>query len=344
MLKKINPDQIITDGLQARAQVNTDAVNEYADFMKAGGVFPPLSVVSDGKTYWMADGFHRLAACRKIGLKLVSCEVSTGTRVDALRMALGANQAHGLRRTNADKTNAVLMAYEHRQELGWPDVPSAGFIAEKVGVSDHFAADQLRSVRSWADATARTGSDGKTRSLPPTRPPARPPAPPVQTPPPCHEEGPDGDNSEPVRRPPPPQPPRPTTPPPVPYPPAKPPAKEKVRDEIGRVIPDHCLELWNRRQEAQDLITMASRIRTEVEGGYDDKDPLFAELNWNTTKSYVDSLYKSLTVIKPYAVCPFCQGVGCKACGSRGLVSKFYFENMCPSELREAAKAEAKRV
>lgn len=114
--------QIRTDGgTQMRAGLNSETVNEYAEFLNqqvrvSEWPFPPVVVYHDGADYWLADGFHRLAALRKAYhwsetnqniTHTIPAEVRPGTRRDAILHAAQANAIHGLRRTNADKRRAV---------------------------------------------------------------------------------------------------------------------------------------------------------------------------------------------------------------------------------------------
>ena len=60
---KLKPSQIRQDGgTQPRAEIWQDVVDDYAEQMTAGATFPPIVVFYDGTHYWLADGFHRLAA------------------------------------------------------------------------------------------------------------------------------------------------------------------------------------------------------------------------------------------------------------------------------------------
>ena len=164
---QIELDKITTEGLQTRAAINRARVKEYAAAERdQGAVFPPVTLFlgPDG-LYRLADGFHRLEVARRLGRKTIGAEVREGGFIDALKCALLANAAHGLRRTAADKRNAVMIAYKYRLELGLGEVPSARAVSEKVGVSHIVAGHQLDTVPSWRDAQARTGADGRTRSL-----------------------------------------------------------------------------------------------------------------------------------------------------------------------------------
>jgi len=105
---------------------------------------------------------------------------------------------------------------------------------------------------------------------------------------------------------------------------------------LGRRIPDELVELWNRRQEVQDILTALSRVRVTVRTAQDTKDPLFSEISFSSALAHLDQAYNAVHVAKPYAVCAFCQGHGCKACGQRGLLSKFRWNATVPSEHKEA--------
>jgi hypothetical protein len=78
-----------------------------------GAEFPPLVVFHDGTDYWLADGFHRLGAYDIVAKALelpsieIECDVREGTLRDAILYACGANDSHGIQRTNDDKRNAV---------------------------------------------------------------------------------------------------------------------------------------------------------------------------------------------------------------------------------------------
>ena len=52
----------IDGGTQPRAELRNDVVKDYAELMRAGAAFPPVSVFYDGQDYWLADGFHRIRA------------------------------------------------------------------------------------------------------------------------------------------------------------------------------------------------------------------------------------------------------------------------------------------
>ena len=107
-MKTVNIQAIVIDkGTQSRAQISEDTVTDYAEAMQAGDTFPPVTVYHDGVDYYLADGFHRLHAAKRLGKASIQAEVKTGTLRDAILFSLGANDKHGLRRSNADKRKCV---------------------------------------------------------------------------------------------------------------------------------------------------------------------------------------------------------------------------------------------
>ena len=94
-------------GAQMRVEMKPDVVREYADEMAAGAVFPLVVVYHDGTDYWLADGFHRVEAARKLDRESIDAEVLAGGERDAILHGTGANASHGLRRTQADKRRAI---------------------------------------------------------------------------------------------------------------------------------------------------------------------------------------------------------------------------------------------
>ena len=120
----ITPADIQTDGgTQSRTGLYLATVDDYAETMSAGVEFPPIVVYYDGSQYWLADGFHRLAAWKQIHQDFVPipADVRQGTRRDAILHSVGANSTHGLRRTNEDKQRAVLRLLEDQEWRAWSD-------------------------------------------------------------------------------------------------------------------------------------------------------------------------------------------------------------------------------
>ncbi len=121
-------------GTQTRAELDPATAAEYAEAMKSGATFPPVTVFHDGTDLWLADGFHRIEGARLAGLETVPADVHTGTQRDAHLYAIGANQTHGLRRSIEDKRQAVRALLDDPEWSNWSDRE----IAKRCGVSHPF--------------------------------------------------------------------------------------------------------------------------------------------------------------------------------------------------------------
>lgn len=168
--------QIRTDGgTQTRVGLDLDTVEEYVEALKAGCVFPPIIVFFDGKSYWIADGWHRLEAHRQAGMKAINVDLRKGTQRDAILFACQANVTHGLKRSNADKRKAVLVLLgllSVSEDLS-TQFDSERKIAKHCGVSHSLvqvmkseaAADSARSGGSRCHSSAGAGGNRSRQDL-----------------------------------------------------------------------------------------------------------------------------------------------------------------------------------
>ena len=131
-MQKLKLTQIRTDGgTQARVSLNQDTVNEYAQQMQDGDVFPPVVIFSDGSNNWLADGFHRYFASRQIGSVDIAVQKHEGTVDEATLYAFGATARRGLSFTKEDYKHIVTRIMQHPVWSTW----STRTIAELLGCS-----------------------------------------------------------------------------------------------------------------------------------------------------------------------------------------------------------------
>lgn len=155
MTQNIPLEQIdIYSGTQTRVSTVDEAVDSYSEAMKNGTVFPPIEVYFDGSKYFLADGFHRYLAAKRNEEKEISANVSEGSRLEALKHALGANATNGLYRTNADKRHAAEIAIEE-----WSDLSNA-YIADICKVSIELIR-RVRKAMGLDNPDLVMGKDGK---------------------------------------------------------------------------------------------------------------------------------------------------------------------------------------
>ncbi len=126
---------------QPRVETDQTVVDEYAEALDATppAQFPPVVVFYDGRTYRLANGFHRYFAHQQAGRKYILADVRPGGKRDAILHAAGSNQQHGLRRTNDDKRRAACLLLGDDEWSLWPDRE----VARHCGVS-HTLVSRLR--------------------------------------------------------------------------------------------------------------------------------------------------------------------------------------------------------
>jgi uncharacterized ParB-like nuclease family protein len=307
MTKKIKLSEIVLDaGTQVRAGLNEATVADYAEALAEGAKFPPVIVFHDGSRYVAADGFHRIEAAIRIGARQIECDVRKGGKADALKFALGCNAHHGLRRTNADKRHAVGLALKE-----FPKASNAA-IAEMCLVGHELVAE-IRKSQPYDSVglrppPVRVGLDGRERKLPP---------PPMVR----HEtDAAHGTNGSPAANMPPPPPP------------------SQILDATGWPIPTQLIPLWQRAQEVQELLTTLSHVKGTLRAAQENRDKLFAEVNFSSALSQLDQAWTDIKTAKPFAVCPTCQGQlpdQCTLCRGRGLISEYRWNTCVPREDKE---------
>jgi hypothetical protein len=148
-------------GTQPRAAMNFVTIGEYAEAMQQGVRFPPVTVFYDGTDYWLADGFHRVKATEQAGLGDIDADVRQGTQRDAILFSVGANAAHGMRRTNEDKRRAVMTLLSDAEWQSWPD----GKIAQACGVSREYVVRMRPSCDQSQDRVVTVERNGTTYTM-----------------------------------------------------------------------------------------------------------------------------------------------------------------------------------
>lgn len=99
--------------VQSRAAIDPGTVTEYIESLRAGDTLPPVTVVENGDEFIVADGNHRVnahLACNPNGeIDASVCSAFDGLSAleSAIYISCISNLTHGLKRTKADKVNAV---------------------------------------------------------------------------------------------------------------------------------------------------------------------------------------------------------------------------------------------
>lgn len=146
-------------GTQIRQARSEETIADYAEKMRAGEVFPPVTAYYDGAEYWLADGFQRVMARGLTGVSTIDVDVRPGTQRDAILFACGANAEHGAPRTNADKRRAVETLLDDPQGV-W-----SAWSAEDIGLVCKVSTTLVNRLRHER-GEKRTGADKLGRNTP----------------------------------------------------------------------------------------------------------------------------------------------------------------------------------
>ena len=293
--------------LQTRAGTDADTIRTYAEAMADGAQLPDVTVFTDGETYWLADGFHRVLAAKSNGKTAISADVRKGTEDDAVVFGGTANNKQGKRPTMADVQHFLSMVWERREAI-FGGTPTGGNLAERCGVSratgERFV---QRKLAEMPKAPSRPTAS-KIQSKMPTRPthlvgangrayPVRPAPKVAETP------------SAPVR---------PTVSKTQLKMPTKPERQHPVVpvDRYGTEIPVEMQEAFEPSPLA-DILSCISKARVALRKGFEEKDPAFAAVRQDALVN-LNNAYNFVNAAEPHCVCRMCQGTGCKACHERG--------------------------
>lgn len=183
MKQTLKLGQIKIDGnTQARAGLDQATVTEYSELLKDGVKFPAPTVLFDGSTYWMADGFHRYFAHKANGALEMEFDVREGTQREAQFYAMGANGGRGLKWRPEDIKRICYIMFEDEEWGGM----SNNAIAKHMGVSamtvgrHRHSWDESRQegeseeqeaevtyIKDGESKTMKTGKIGKTKEKKP---------------------------------------------------------------------------------------------------------------------------------------------------------------------------------
>jgi len=271
----IKLDEVKGSDLQTRVALDEETLQEYAEIYREDEFkMPPVEAMMTDLSdrLLLTDGYHRVEAARRAGRTRIRCLLSKGTPTDALKAALKANSAHGLRRTNADKRKALALAWERREEL-FGGEPSHEALAEACGVSKR-TAQRFREGLSTMDNVhpcERIGTNGKR------------------------------------------------------YTNAKSPAAGVLVDHVGREVPERLIQAFRSKAVLKAVNKMSKALR-ELE--------LLRQQGETLEMAFVSShhLYElshhlaSVRHARPYAVCPACNGEGCRECNGYGFLPKAKYE------------------
>ena len=270
MEKQLTLKDIRTDGGTQQRAVDDDVVARYKALMQDGRKFPAISVVHDGKDYWLWDGFHRYHAERKLGKNYIQANITDGTKRDAIFFSFTANQDHGFPR-QAGTVKAMLLdkIFPDKEWGKMSDEELVNWIGGSTrGHVSRCRRDYEKSLETAKPKPKKRGKKATEET----------------------EE------------------------------------KVVVKDSVGKEVPEHLHEIFNRRPEIQEHVRVINEIVHTIKEARAANDLLYANCKLESLLEDVGNLRRNLRFTIPYAVCGYCRGdvnnKDCGACNGRGFVNE----------------------
>ncbi len=165
-LQDIPLSKIVKDpDLQMREKLSDRRVEEYKAWLQLDPKrLPPIKAYYEEgtDTYWVPNGWHRLAATEALEWPTIPAWVQPGTQQEAFLEAVGANSDNGEPRTNADKRKSITTLLI--KVPAWQDA-SDRQIAKVCNLPDHklvgVVAAQLEAEGRIKPRGLRKGLDGR---------------------------------------------------------------------------------------------------------------------------------------------------------------------------------------
>lgn len=325
-------------GLQARVKLNEDHVennlmpavqkglkraNEPAVVFHERVKVPPEKEGGKEKEedrYWLADGFQWLEAHRRLGKRKMTVQVREGTRLDALKYAVGANALHGASRTTADKERAVTLCLEDENLRGM----STKYLAKLCQVSEGLTKKVREEWEKEHKVTSgtRTGADKRVRKKNITRPNAVERAAQKAI---VETAGKIATAKDPEK---------------LSAPEAGKTRPRGIKDAIGREVPEILAHVFHGNVKIDGVVMILRNAMAQIDllrsAGV---LPYLAK----SFDSAIDGAISDLVYAKPAVVCASCGGEGCKECRigdhSVGFLSSGAYAGLSKSEKAAFTKA-----
>jgi hypothetical protein len=301
-IKSIPIKDICLDGGTQQRPLDDDVVKRYAALMKEiaqtkGEEFPPVEITTDGKNYFLTDGFHRVAAARKNGKKYIEAFVVEGNRREAIFLSFSANIKNAFPRQPGTVKGIVEKILKDEE---WAKM-SQREIARYVGCTQAFVWRICEEIKKSAsdnqlsDRTAKTGQKtGLLRSKT------------VNV-----KQG----KSE--------------------YEAKKP--EKKVLDSTAKQVPEHLVKYFKRANEYRQMIKQLNDMLKTVRKGKEASDLFYRYIKIENLTADINNVKRIFRFALPYSVCPYCGGdennKECRACDGCGFVNEMTYK-ATPGDLK----------
>ena len=142
---------------QPRSKIDTKLVAHYAQLMKDGSLFDPVTVHFDGVDYYLSSGFHRYHAQRKNKKTKIEVIVINGTLREAQFYSKSSNAKHGMPLSRADvRRNTIYFLVDEEYSITMNDLE----VARHMNVTQPFVSKLRAELGKVPEKTVFTNKKG----------------------------------------------------------------------------------------------------------------------------------------------------------------------------------------
>jgi hypothetical protein len=128
------------------------------DQAKTGKI--PVEIITDGKSNFLWDGFHRYFAAKKLGKKYIEANVINGTQRDAVWLSFSANKENAFPRQPGTAKEIVEKILKDEEWSKKSEVD----IAKWVGVTQQYVNKIKKEIESYPTTSCRIESDSEPKN------------------------------------------------------------------------------------------------------------------------------------------------------------------------------------
>ena len=162
MKKQLFLKDIRIDGKTQQRPVEDKVVARYAALMKDGSVFPPVEIITDGKSNYLADGFHRYFARLRLDKKYIEANVVNGAQRDAIFLSFSVNKKNAFPRQPGTAKGIVEKILKDKE---WSKNPTRE-IANHVGVTERYVFKIQSALKTYPMNSSEDRSHSKPKKQP----------------------------------------------------------------------------------------------------------------------------------------------------------------------------------
>jgi hypothetical protein len=160
MKKQLPLKDIRTDGKTQQRKVDDDVVKRYAALIKDGFEFPPVEIISNGKSNFLWDGAHRVAAVKRLNKKYIKANIEEGTQREAIWLSFSANKKNAFPRQPGTAKEIIEKILKDEEWSKKSEVE----IAKWIGVTQQYVNKIKKEIEAHPTTSCRIDSDSEPKN------------------------------------------------------------------------------------------------------------------------------------------------------------------------------------